>query len=184
MNNIKKRLYALYDMLGADLSDGSYDKAELTACLKGIEAVLDSFNTVAREIDLTTAQDCGLSLYSELTGTKGTLNSEEKRKLAQKRLAQVYGDYKRNDIHFALDELSSELTVHTDRFKLSFNLLRFENEFDIKTFADLINSMVPPCTRISFLGRGATFDKWDAQDYMFQELDNIELPFFLLEQMG
>lgn len=182
-NDIKIRLSALIEMLGGDMSENSADRAETEAYVRGIECVLNSFDQSAKEIDINKASSVGLSLYCEMTGVDSTLEEEEKRKQVTERLSQVYGDYKLNDIYYALADISPELTVGTSRFKMIFNLCRFEKDFDLKKLSKVINEMVPPCTVVGFLGDGATFDRWDATSFLFQDYDNIDLPFDLLEQM-
>lgn len=183
MSDIKNRLTSLFEMLGADMTENSEDSAETAAYAKGIECVVNSFDTWAKEMDVNNASSLGLSLYCEMTGVDSTLEETEKRKQVAERLAQVYGDYKLNDIYYALADISPELTVGTSRFKMTFNLCRFEKDFDLKKLSKVINEMVPPCTAVVFLGDGATFDRWDATSFLFQDYDNIDLSFDLLEQM-
>lgn len=183
MNDISKRLFALFEMLGADTQSNSLDSAELTAYVKGIELVLNSFNSAVKEMNVNKATALGLSLYCEMTGVDGALDTEEKRKQVIERLGQIYGDYKLNDIYYALADISPELTVGTSKFEMIFNLNRFEKDFDLKKLAKVINETIPPCTKAGFLGDGATFDRWDSTAFLFQDYDNIDLPFYLLEQM-
>lgn len=183
MNDYKNRLSSLFEMLGADLSENSVDSAELAAYEKGIERVLNSFSQAVKEMNVYEASSIGLSLFCEMTGVDSTLEEEEKRNQVIKRLSQVYGDYKLNDIYYALADISPELTALTGRFEMTFNLNRFDTDFDLKKLSKVINEMIPPCTATGFLGDGATFDRWDATAFLFQDYDNIDLPFDLLEQM-
>lgn len=183
MNDYKNRLSSLFEMLGADLSENSVDSAELAAYEKGIECVLNSFSQAVKEMNVYEASSIGLSLFCEMTGVDSTLEEEEKRNQVIKRLSQVYGDYKLNDIYNALAEISPELIPGTSKFKIIFNLCRFDDDFDLKQLSKVINEMVPPCTTVGFFGDGATFDRWDGTAFLFQDYDNIDLSFSVLEQM-
>lgn len=183
MNDIRNRLTSLFEMLGADMTENSSDSAETAAYAKGIECVANSFDTWAKEMDVNNASSLGLSLYCEMTGVDSTLEETEKRKQITERLSQVYGDYKLNDIYNAIAEISPELIPGTSKFKIIFNLCRFDKDFDLKQLSKVINEMVPPCTTVGFFGDGATFDRWDGTAFLFQDYDNIDLSFSVLEQM-
>lgn len=184
MSDIFDRLFKLFQMLGADLGDNTGDSAELSAYASGLSLILNQFEEVIREIDVNTATGLGLSLFCEMTGVDGNLDETEKRQNIQKRLSQEYGDYKLNDIYIALADISYELTIMTSRFKFNFNLNEFGTDFDLKELAGVINEFVPPCTVAGFLGDGATFNKWDATDYLFEDYDNLKLPFKILDELG
>lgn len=170
-------------MLGADLTENTCDSAEVFAYASGLELALSRFEEVKNEIDLNTAEGLGLALYCEMTGTDGELDENEKRQAVEKRISRDYGDYKLNDIYLALADISDELTIMTSKFKFEFNLNSFGNEFDLKKLSQVINEFVPPCTVAGFLGNGATFDKWDATTYLFEDYDSLKLPFQMLDEL-
>lgn len=183
MNDVFDRLYSLFQMLGADLNDGSADSAEISAYSKGLEVVLESLDEIVKEIDVNTATGLGLSLFCELTNVDSTLSQEEKKSEVKKQLTRTYGDYKLNDIYLALADISNELTIFTDRFDFKFNLCSFDTDFDLKKLAKTVNEFIPPCTQVGFFGDGATFDRWDSSDYLFQDYDNLQLPFKMLDEL-
>lgn len=182
-SEIFDRLFRLFQMLGADLADNTCDSAELYAYTAGLESVLKYFDEIKKDIDLNTSKNLGLALYCEMTGTDGELDDNKKREEVKKRLIRDYGDYKLNDIYLALADVSNELTIMTSKFEFEFNLNNFGKEFDLVKLAKVINEFVPPCTVAEFMGDGATFDKWDATSCLFEDYDNINLPFQMLDQL-
>lgn len=184
MSDIFDRLYKLFQMLGADLNDNTNDKGELCAYSSGIEFVLDYFEKLVHEIDVNTATELGLALYCELAGVEGETDVDEKRQSISKRFSQEYGDYKLYDIVNAVKAVSSNLTISKGDFSITFSSGNFGEDFDLKRLADVVNEFIPPCVVGGFLGDGADFDKWDATDYLFEDYDNLKLPFKMLDELS
>lgn len=183
INGSYERLAMLFEKLGISAVSGSEDKGELMAYLAGIELIQNEFEDCFNQLFADTASGLGLSQLCELFKIDSTLSVEEKRLKIAKGFADVYGNYIRGDFEKELDKQCPMLTAVPLDFYITING-SVKNDYDqLIKLGRILENYLPPCTVIGFGGNGFNFDYWDSTPYLFEDYDNFNLNFELLDEL-
>ena len=183
-NKIFDRLCRLFEMLGANLEKESADTAEIRAYCAGMDMILQDYKDKCAQINIDTAYDIGLSLYCGLFRIDSSLDDAVKKAKIKEGLQYVYGDYSPGEFDDALKAIDSGIAVSSNNFNLNISGSALRNSKNLKRVAQVLEDYVPPCTFVSFDGFGADFDYWDSSQYLFEDYDNMNMAFQLLDTLN
>lgn len=178
------RLCRLFEMLGANLKKESADIAEIRAYCAGMDMVLQDYKDKCAQINIDTAHGLGLSLYCGLFKIDSTLDEAVKKAKIKEGLQRVYGDYSTGEFDDALKAIDSDITVLSSNFNLNISGSALRNNENLRRIIQVLEDYVPPCTFVSFDGFGADFDYWDSSQYLFEDYDNMNMAFQLLDTLN
>lgn len=182
-NEIYTRLLALFEKLGLSAKKGTKENGELMAYCTAISIVHNELEVDFGQMLADTASGLGLSLFSELLGIDGSLSDEEKHKLIKEGLSQVYGDYVFGTMTSEVEGLADGFSMTADDFKITINGSIKGNADILARLGKILEKYLLPCTVIAFGGRGIDFDYWDSTPYLFEDYDNLNLSFNVLDTL-
>ncbi len=183
-NEMFGRLCRLFEMLGANLEKESADTAEIRAYCAGMDMILQDYKDKCAQINIDSAYGTGLSLYCGLFRIDSTLNDTVKKEKIKEGLQRVYGNYSPGEFDAALKAIDSGISVSSSKFNLTISGSALKNGKNLKRVAQVLEDYVPPCTFVSFDGFGADFDFWDSTQYLFEDYDNMNMAFQLLDTLN
>lgn len=185
MNNKSyDRMSILFEKLAISLDEGSCDKAELMAYCAGLDIVRDAMEDCFNQIFIDTASGIGLSLFCEMFKIDSQLSSEEKKALIKAGMSQKFGHYTSGDFNKAIDEISTELSLLAENFKITINATLEDDYRLLSKLGRVFENYVPPCTVVGFDSDGMDFDYWDSSPYLFEDYDNFNLNFQLYDGLN
>ena len=182
-NRFYDRLSMLYEKLGISHSDGSSEKGELMAYCNEINALSSELESYFNQIYADIADGLGLSFFCELFKIDSHLNEHEKRQLIRKFLSSKYGDYTYGTMENEIEKLGDDFAMNAENFNVVING-SLNNNFDLLSrLGRIIENYLPPCTVAKFGGDGVDFDFWDSTPYLFEDYDNFNLSFDMLDTL-
>lgn len=182
-SEIYTRLLALFEKLGLTAENGTKEKGELLAYCTAISIVQSELESNFNQMLADTASGLGLSLFCELLGIDVSLSDDEKHKLIREGLSQKYGDYAFGTMTSEVEGLADGFSMTADDFIITING-SIKSDFDILArLGKILKKYLLPCTVISFGGGGIDFDYWDSTPYLFEDYDNLNLSFDVLDTL-
>ncbi|MCH5321289.1 MAG: hypothetical protein J1E36_05970 [Eubacterium sp.] len=182
-NEVYKRLSALFEKLGFPIDNGTKEKGELLAYCTAINTVQGELEENFAQMLADTSSGLGLSLFCELLGIDGTLSDEEKYKLIKEGLSQKYGDYIFGTMTSEIEGLADGFSMTADDFKITINGSIKSDTDILARLGKILEKYLLPCTVIAFCGDGIDFDYWDSTPYLFEDYDNLNLSFSVLDTL-
>lgn len=184
MNNKSlERLTILFEKLGIPIESKSQDKGELMAYCAGIDMIRSAFESNFSQIFADTATGLGLSLFCELLKIDSSLDADEKRTQIARGLSRKYADYTYNEFTDEIDSISIDIGALVLDFYVNMNGTIQGDYSILAKMGRAFENYVPPCTVLSFCGNGLAFDYWDESPYLFEDYDNFNLNFQLLDEL-
>ncbi|MDE5984268.1 MAG: hypothetical protein K2H13_03335 [Eubacterium sp.] len=183
INESYERLAVLFEQLGISAVSGSEDKGELMAYRAGIELVQNELEDGFNQLFVDTAFGIGLSQLCEMFKIDGMLSDEEKKLQIAEGFAEIYGNYVCGDFEKELDKQCPMLSAVPLDFYITING-SVKNDYDqLAKLGRILENYMPPCTVVEFGGNGFNFDYWDSTPYLFEDYDNFNLNFELLDEL-
>ncbi len=182
-DEIYARLSALFEKLGLTAEKGTEDKGELLAYCTALSAAQDDLEINFGQMLADTASALGLSLFCELLGIDGSLSDDEKHRLIIEGFSQRYGDYAFGTMTDEIEGLAEGFSMTADDFMLSINGSIRNNIYILAQLGKILEKYLLPCTVVTFGGDGMNFDYWDSTPYLFEDYDNLNLSFDVLDTL-
>lgn len=179
MNDTETRILKLAKLIGISTEEKSRELAELKGYIQGLKLIADDLKQTALQLSPDTAQGTALSLFCDLTGVDYTLSDSEKREQIKKGFLPDGIDYVNGEFEEKLEKahFSARLSAGT----LTFSAMAEQTAEDYKRLAEIMKNYTSPNLYITFDGDGMTFEKWGKTDFMFDEFDNLNFPFSMLD---
>ena len=179
MNNIEERILNLAALLGICTEKNSMELAELKGYAKGFELISGDFEETALQISPETAQGIALALFCDMMNIDYSLSDTEKREQIKHGFLLNGIDYKNGEFEKKLE--AAHFSALLSAGKLTISATSEKTAEDYKKLAQLMKNYTTPNLFITFDGDGITFEEWAGIDFMFDEFDNLNFPFSMLD---
>jgi len=184
-NEIYGRICSLYAQLGIDMAAGSAGKGEAAALAAGFDILNSVLDDILKNIFVQTADKKGLGMYLSLINKKQADDCESSRNSIFERFSKDSGYMKYDDFIVALKQAGSTGDVYITGNSINIPDLAYPADKDSLINAGrFIKNYKPVFCSISFDGSGIDFNSIDSLDMHWYQLDEVNLPFYLLEQLG
>lgn len=181
-NTVFGRISALFSQLGKDMSPGSETAGEARAYAAGFDLVNSAFDTAFKNIYIQTADDAGIRMFLSLIDEKPEEDIESSRAKIMERFVKSseFLSYEEFEAQFNLIAPDAEIV-------LSKNLIAIRGFINPVTSENLIRAgrflkkYAPAFSMVYFAGRGLSFESFDNLEMRWFELDEVNMPFHLLD---
>lgn len=176
------RLENLFSLLGASVTQGTTDSAELIACCKGIDMVTKQFDTIMSDIMLYDINGKGAVMLCDLLQINPSLSDDERRQRIINRLSEHLGDYG-GEAGEVLAKIDPDLSFTTEPFILKISGVNARNKATLYRIGKFLKNYHFPILDVDFGGDGMDFDFWDKNLFTFREYDGLDMTFDNLETL-
>lgn len=184
-NEIYNRICSLYSQLGIDTASGSSGRGEAAALAAGFDIINSALDDILKNIFVQTADKKGLGMYLSLINEKQEDNCESSRNIIFNRFSKGSGYMKYDDFISALKQTGSKGNVYITGNSINIPDLAYPIDKDSLIKAgSFIKNYKPVFCHITFNGGGIDFNGIDRLDMPWYQLDDVNLPFYLLEQLA
>lgn len=181
-NTVFGRISKLFSELGIDVSVGSDGAGEARAYAAGFDLVNAAFDSVFKNIYVQTADDTGLRMFLSLIDEKAEEDPEDSRTKIFNRFWQdgAFLDYDE------FEEQFNQIAPEAD-FMLSGNFILISDFIKPVTPENLIRAgrflkkYAPALSLVYLTGRGLSFESYDNLEMRWFELDEVNMPFHMLD---
>jgi len=181
-NEILNRIIRLYTELGLNMQGGSADKGEAAAMAGGLLPVTRQLDKIFGNIFIQTADRDGIGMFLSLLNKSRTENTEADRAAVISSMAAHGGFLQESDFESRAAFISSAFEYEAAALQLQLKgLITEKNYTAFKAAAEFIKDYVPVCCSVDFAGSGMDFDALDGLDFYWFQLDDLDMPFNILE---
>lgn len=181
-NTVFGRISKLFSQLGINMTSGSENTGEARAYAAGFELVNTAFDNVFKNIYIQTADDTGLRMFLSLIDEKPQEDIEESRMKVMDRFMKdgAFLDYDE------FEEQFNQIAPEAD-FMLSGNFILISDFVKPVTPENLIRAgrflkkYAPALSFVYLTGRGLSFESYDNLEMRWFELDEVNMPFHMLD---
>lgn len=176
------RISKLFSQLGINMTSGSEDTGEVRAYAAGFELVNTAFDNIFKNIYVQTADDTGLRMFLSLIDEKPQEDIEESRMKVMNRFMRdgAFLDY------YEFEEQFNQISPDAD-FMLSGNFILISDFVKPVTPENLIRAgrflkkYAPALSFVYLTGSGLSYESFDSLEMRWFELDEVNMPFHLLD---
>lgn len=183
-SEIYSRICALYARLGIDMANGSDGRGEAAALAAGFDVINSVLDDIMKNIFVQTADDKGLRMFLSLIHEKPAENADESRKTIADRLSNDCGYLSYSRFEAALRKIGSTGNIRTIGNSIIIpdliDPLSRENLIQAGRF---VRNYKPVFCSIRLVGSGIDFDTADSLEMPWYQMDEVNLPFNMLEQL-
>lgn len=175
----------MYAQLGIDVQSGSEGKGEAAALSAGFDMLFEYLDWMFAECFVQTADDMGLELFLSLMDERKTTDKQADRLAVISRFSKCRDYIGYNDFIEALKKVSPEAECVIGKAKIT--LLHFvsaDSPEKLIRAGRFIKEYVPVFCMVSFGGSGIAFNAFDLLDMPWFQLDEVNLPFYLLDELN
>lgn len=183
-NTVFERILNLFEKLGIDISQGSNGAGEARAYSAGFDLVNSTLDSVFNNIYVQTADEKGQRMFLNLIDEKYEDDAENNRQKIMNRFLHdgsffVYSEFK--------DELKKTAPESTVDYKNGTIIIsNFINPVTLENLTKagrFIKKHVPVFSYVSMNGEGISFEKFENLKMRWFEIDEINLPFHILDEL-
>lgn len=180
LTNVYERLKTLTGQTGFTPAKGTIINAELKGYTVGFCKLTEYFDQILKEVFVSTASIYGLSKLLEMTRIDECENIEDAREALVRRLARQFGDFAISSLNNEIEQISDKIIgVAIGRVYYLFCI-----NWDwalLKKLGKLILNEFPIYMEVALDGYGMKWEKFDSCNLTFNQFDDIDCPFSVLD---
>lgn len=172
MTNARERINKLLADMGIDIY-GVYTYAEIFGYCAGIELVKNKIDNIVKYIFINLQDNDDLSYYKAFVKSANTKES------IMKRLGESYGYYGTQDL------IDSFFELHESFVDITADGVIFDDVDPAyyPVLGAIATGRIPEFVKTRYAGNGKSFDEWDLWGRSWIELDNMGLPFDIIDTL-
>lgn len=181
-NTVFERISQLFSHLGIDVSAGSTGAGEARAYAAGFDLVNSAFDSVFKNIYIQTAEDTGLRMFLSLIDERYEEDIEESRMRVTER-------FMKDGAFLSYDEFETQFRQIAPDAEIVFadNLIAIRGFVNPVSPENLIRAgkflkkYAPVFSMIYLAGGGLSYESFDNLEMRWFELDEVNMPFHMLD---
>lgn len=183
-NEILNRITRLYSELGLNMQSGSDDKGEAAAMACGLKLITQQLDRMMKNVFIQTADKEGIGMFLSLINKSRTDNQEADRESVLNSMA-CGGYLQKSDFENNAALISSRFEYNASDLLVQLKgLIAEKNYKSLKAASEFVKNYVPVCCNVDFAGSGMDFDAFDALGIYWFQLDDIDMPFYMIETIN
>lgn len=183
MSDIEKRVFSLAKILNKDIEPAAESAGVLKAWCAGLCMIEKDFDYIFSQMSPEQTSGTALGLMCNLFNIESDLPEDEKRTLIKKGFRRVYGEYESGEFKSALEKYNMKAAVIISRMTVKSITGSIKDNSGISALGKILKNYLPPGVTAVFNGWGLNFDYWDSTEYLFEDYDNLDFTFNMLETL-